>query len=368
MKVLRRVFRNRLALAACSIVAIVVALAFNAYMEASIYIDRELGRLEAVGEPLAPRPPRPMPPAAENAAPLYEAAAGLCVSTGRFSPVYNCATVLDGDPEGSRRDIAAAAPALDLLAQAMARPACVYPPLDSTRPPDFVAIRRMAQLSALKALLDVRARRNGEALATTAQMLRFEGTYERRTGLIEEMVMVACLDRTLEPLEAMADQGVRADYRTVLETLATARSARAERFTDWISIERINGLRMFRTMTREQALETTSLDSTPDCCLMFAYALAPRVMLRVDEGAWLQCLAEQEQALGQAMLDINTRDWSEARLSARRQEVARAFHSPPTWAAVTRSVIANGGRAFEQMDRMLHRMDVLAARLRALQE
>lgn len=66
--------------------------------------------------------------------------------------------------------------------------------------------------------------------------------------------------------------------------------------------------------------------------LATGYQVAPAVMERLDKRAYLDCIARAERACWDARLDVNTASWTQEQLQARREAVADACASPPSWA------------------------------------
>ena len=379
---LHLVLRKRAVSVLLSASLIILSVLFIVNYRYSLAVEQELARLRTAGAPLNRccfRPP--LVRWENNAAPFYTAAIELA-NVGGYDLQFDKSidAMLSSTPrERIDNILQQRASMLALLAEAHSREGFHLQPMrDATAIGDtqvWESVRYMVSVAGVKAMIDVNEGHVTDALRTSSGALHFETLFNSGSGLADEYMLSYDIDLTLQPLEKLAEGGVRGDYTTIIADLRAARHARAAALLTAVENERSKMIDIYARvrddeLTREES-ECVKYVTGKDSCLALVERPLFYQLLPLDEYYYLQDMNSIIDTVRAARMD----DATDATLApdkvvARRTAVENALdieEGPcPSFLRLSHVFEPRARYAFKSVDEIRYRIDALVARLQAL--
>ena len=235
-----------------TILAVLLTAYFNLNLKFSYEINKELAKAKKGGQITELSGLEKEFLRRENRAKLYLAAAEIvniekCSYNDGMTGIYN------ENKEEIKKELLNNQMALDIMEKAVTLSASnfnyEFEKGFTGHIPNFLALRQVAQLLAFKAMDDIDCGNYDEAVKRCAQGLSLSKDLASEGGmLINHMISVAIARIALQPLEYMADQGIKADYGPAVREMQFIRDNWNETFAKCLEGERTMAVDAYRRL------------------------------------------------------------------------------------------------------------------------
>lgn len=250
---------------------------------------------------------------------------------------------------------------VELLIEAYNKPKCRFN-LEHTkgfemRVPNFLKIRNIAQMMAVKAYEEIENNKIQKAIDDCAYELHFiRNLGAGNISLIQLMINVACQKIISAPIKTMIKKSIKADYSKLIEELKLLEAQMDGSFYRVMQGERVLGIDFFKKVIASEA----------DAMKNFAYdseniSTPYKIMITIEYGLFKKPFTLYDEL-------FYLRYWKNG-IEAFREGKVDEFHNNrqiPKYLFISNSILPNFKRAYEQYNKAMQNLKDLHSKLKSL--
>jgi len=242
-----------------TVIAVLLVAYFNFNFSMNYKINQELNKAKKDGQITELSQLMKERVRSDNRAPMYIAAGELADINKDYTSEKNMIDNYQKNKEKLQEDFAKNQVVFDIMDKVSTKHQCNFN-LDYEKGfqmliPNFLQMRTLSQLLALKAFDDIEKGNYDDAVKRCTQCLSFAKDLSSEHGsLIQQMIAICIANIGMEPIKYMVKNKIEANYVPVYNELNNIKSSGMENFIKSIEAERTSGVDFYQKFYRDQEI------------------------------------------------------------------------------------------------------------------